>query len=226
MKTRAYGERARAVVEMGFVRNNFWHPWKEVVDVDIDFDIRIYDNDAAHLVVLDDEPYFRNLRNLLSSWEFVPSDRTTSEPNRDKRNKRIIVVKDMHPRVLELLGSVLDIPPEFFLAHCEDFVTLSVMGKHCSSDRGLTYWKVLVPRSYDIPDGHLDTTWGGATYDTKLGNLVRGYAENPSTPVACASVASYWAKCYGTDSWIGECIGYNVMITGKDIIDRTSQQCF
>lgn len=207
MKTRAYGERARAVVEMNFICKDCWHPW-QTIDVDLEFDIRIYDPSGTHLSLLEDEPHFRKLRDLLLSWEFAPKNCTELE-----RNRRIIVIKDMHPRVLELLGVLLDIPPEFFLVHCQMAPTLSVIGEDCATDRGSTYWKVLVPRSYHIPDEVLDAVRSGAEYDIKLGNLHRGVAVKPYRSVAASSFVSYWARSYGTDSWIGGCLRYRLIIT-------------
>jgi hypothetical protein len=111
----------------------------------------------------------------------------------------------MHPRVLELLGLLLDIPPEFFLAHCEEFCTFSVVDKRNANDRGSTYWKAPVPRHFLSPNYHSKNLPTHGKHVVKSGNIIRGWTSGvPPRFVSYTSFVSYWANCYGKDSWTGK----------------------
>jgi hypothetical protein len=210
VKTRDYGERARAVVQTRFPLERFWHPWRDNVDLDFDFDldIKIYEPTKVHFGVPGGQSQLREIRDLLMARRYASGDGSTSQPN-----KRIVVIRDMHPRVLELLGVLLEIPPEFFLAHCEELATLSVVDEHYATNRGLTYWKVSVPRAYRIPDDHAITTSKEQIYSIKMGNVNRGYAYLPTRYISFSSFVSYWAKCYGEGSWTSWSQTFQVSIT-------------
>ena len=65
-------------------------------------------------------------------------------PAEGKVNHRVIVVEDITRRFAELLGVRLNVPPEFFIAHCGDStLNLSVVdqGSTLQHDR---YWRVSV----------------------------------------------------------------------------------
>ncbi|KAF5233689.1 hypothetical protein FAUST_7940 [Fusarium austroamericanum] len=117
-------------------------------------------------------------------------------------NRRLFIVEDLHPRLMEILGVLLDIPPEFFLAHCEEFPNLSVSNPSGTALGSSSYWKVPVPRRYDLPRSCCQPPPDGQYY-AKLGNFNRG--ETPLGKgiqwVGLTSIVSYWGKPYGKDSW-------------------------
>jgi hypothetical protein len=213
MKTKAYGDRARTVVETEFLRGGYWHPWRDTVEQGVDFDfdwnLKIFELTGDHCDLPGGPRQFESVRDLLMWWENTPK----SDPERT--NKRIIFIQDMQPRLLELIGVLLDIPPEFFLAHCEEFPTLAVMDEHYANDRGSRYWKVPVPRSYLSPNYHSTVLPDTGVYEVKLGNITRGWLKGvPYRRVTLPSFVSYWAKCYGKDSWTCESLAVCILITG------------
>jgi hypothetical protein len=151
-----------------FLPRECWHPWRENVEqctpFAINWDIRVFELTGDHCDLPGGPPQFESVRDLLMWWENTPK----SDPERT--NKRTIIIQDMHPRVLELIGVLLDIPPEFFLAHCNESATLTVMDEHYVNDRGSRYWKVPVPRSYHSPN-YYSTRLPNDEYEIKLGNI-------------------------------------------------------
>lgn len=70
-------------------------------------------------------------------WAGLPDDessRTVNAPTapRVRRNPRIILVEDLHPRATEQLGVQLKILPGFTLAHCGRFMKLSRVDEACA----------------------------------------------------------------------------------------------
>jgi hypothetical protein len=75
--------------------------------------------------------------------EMLMSATTTPQPGETRR--RIIVVEDMNRRTAELLGVRLNIPPEFFFAHCQhERLHLRVVNG-ASAPQSDQYWRVYLP---------------------------------------------------------------------------------
>ncbi|UKZ66940.1 uncharacterized protein TrAtP1_008105 [Trichoderma atroviride] len=89
---------------------------------------------------------FETMRNLLLSWENTRKEGAVGE-----RSRYVILLEDLNPRIAELLGVLLEIPPEFFLSHCIGSNTLSVVDKQLSKGGSSKYWKAAVPQNRTLP---------------------------------------------------------------------------
>ncbi|KAI1660014.1 hypothetical protein F4813DRAFT_386886 [Daldinia decipiens] len=192
-KTKAYKEWALAVVnntQNPLFREHIRHPWQEF-GFDIDSRVCIFEFEGDHRGK--DNPQFDDARDMLMHWENTPKDGTS-----ETKNRRIILVQDMHPRIIELLGVKLDIPPHFFLAHCDGFVDLSVIDDAYAKQNSSTYWKVTVPRWRSIPENVPN-----GDYYVEAGNFSRLELQKNTrlTYASLESLVSYWGKSYEPDSW-------------------------
>ncbi|KKP02480.1 hypothetical protein THAR02_05435 [Trichoderma harzianum] len=120
-KTMAYAERARRIAETEMLKEDTTHPWKEVPH-SVSCTYYIYEFEGDHVGLENGPPMFSNPRDEFMYWENTPKDGTA-----EKRNRRIIILEDVSARLAEMLGILLDIPPEFFLAHCDESVDLNIM---------------------------------------------------------------------------------------------------
>ncbi|CVL02714.1 uncharacterized protein FMAN_00213 [Fusarium mangiferae] len=196
-KTKAYAESAIKAMERQFLLEQYWHPWRQDTACEIKFNIRIFELMGDHCDLPNGPTPIDNPRDLLMYWESAPKHESPQ-----KTNRRVIIIEDLHPRLVELLGVLLDIPPEFFLAHCEEFVSLSVSDASGAPQGSSAYWKVPVPRRYDVPHRCNQPLLKGRYY-AKLGNFNRGamtLTQNTRS-IDLPSFVSYWGKPYGNDSW-------------------------
>jgi hypothetical protein len=113
----------------------------------------------------------------------------------------LFIIQDLHPRLIEILGVLLDIPPKFFLAHCEEFPNISVSNAFGAPQGSSAYWKVSVPRRYDVP--HSCGQRQPGPYYAKLGNFNRGetFLTEHTRRMDITSIISYWGTPFGKDSW-------------------------
>ncbi|KAJ4251008.1 hypothetical protein NW762_011658 [Fusarium torreyae] len=192
-QTKDCAERAQQVVSEGYILDHIWHPWLGNNPFPINNRIRIFEFGGDHCDLPEGPLQFDTTKDLLVYWENTPKDGTAG-----KTNRRVIILEDMHPRVIELLGVLLDIPPEFFLAHCEEFADLSVVDSLGESTGSSVRWKVPVPQRRDLPYQPED-----GIYQLRLGNMSRSEVViNKSVGfVQLSSFVSYWGKEYDTDSW-------------------------
>ncbi|OJD33119.1 magnesium and cobalt transport protein [Diplodia corticola] len=116
-------------------------------------------------------------------------------------DRRLIVVEDTDPRVLEHIGITFGIPPVFFLAHCDGWVNLSIVDQACAKQSCSRYWRVPVPQIRAIP-----STFKGpyGNYVIETGNVDRWSVKiTPQTKhVNFRSQVSYWGQKDGEDGWI------------------------
>ncbi|OTB02793.1 hypothetical protein M426DRAFT_191755 [Hypoxylon sp. CI-4A] len=192
-KTRAYKDWALAIInnpDNPLFGSDIRHPWQEY-GFDIDSKVNIFEPQGDHRGEVNIQ--FDDAKDMLMHWENTPKDGTAENINR-----RIILVQDMHPRIVELLGVVLDIPPHFFLAHCDSFVDLSIIDETYAKQNSSTYWRVEVPRWRHIPD---DVPNGD--YFVEAGNFSRLELRKstPATYSRLHSLVSYWGKSYKPNSW-------------------------
>ncbi|WXC50341.1 hypothetical protein QX201_010000 [Fusarium graminearum] len=193
IQTRAYAHRVSEALNGGFLLRQYWHPWRQDIPYKIRCTIKVHEFMGDHhgIKVFDDP------KEMLLYYE---NSSKNEEPK--QTNRRLFIVEDLHPRLMEILGVLLDIPPEFFLAHCEEFPSLSVSNPSGTALGSSSYWKVPVPRRYDLPRSCCQPPPDGQYY-AKLGNFNRG--ETPLGKgiqwVGLTSVVSYWGKPYGKDSW-------------------------
>ncbi|KAI1455317.1 hypothetical protein F4805DRAFT_476850 [Annulohypoxylon moriforme] len=193
-QTKAYKEWALATVNGGSQSRCFpdykWHPWLEF-GADVDANINVFElqgdhcNGKVHF-------QFNNPRDILMHFENTSKGGTSGKPNR-----RMILLQGMHPRIVELLGVKLDIPPHFFLAHCDRFVDLHIIDETYAKKSSSVYWRVPVPRRCDVPDDLIK-----GDYYVEAGNISRGEHELcPGGSSSFENFVSYWGKNYESDSW-------------------------
>lgn len=194
-KTKDYQEWALAIVNDKEVKpfdSTVRHPWMQN-GFDINSKISIFQLQGDHT---SECAQYDGARDLLLHWEQTPKDGSSQSINR-----RVILVEDMHPRVIELLGVLLDIPPHFFLAHCDEFTELQVIDASYAKQDSSTYWKVPVPRRRLIP---ASVTPG--QYLIEAGNSYRREVEvrEETRHVGLRSLVSCWSRSYAPESWTSE----------------------
>lgn len=194
-KTRAYQERAKKALKNGIIRPWFPNPWRDDDGdntPDITWRLRVFE------LAGEDSPssrHFDDPRELLNYWRSAPSDVQTT--------RRVVILEGMNVRMVELLGVLLDIPPEFFLAHCCRRTSLSVVDRFYAKKGSSAYWKVEVPQRRRVPAGFDGPQ---TQYIVLSGLFRRGWAtvgEDDPT-VNFYSPVSYWGSTHGDSSWTGK----------------------
>lgn len=196
-RTKAYAMKAAAVANKMCRNRN--HPWQEDPRRN-SWRLRIFDLEGGfHSFSCDND--FDKVRDLLLSWESTrKGDALGNNAAGDRRRSRyVILLEDLSPRVAELLGVLLEIPPEFFLSHCEGTNELSIVDKQMFKKGGLKYWKVAVPQVRDVSRAPK-----GGSYRLLCGFMDRSTHElnENVTRVSYYNYVSYWANSYGDGSWI------------------------
>jgi hypothetical protein len=158
----------------------------------------MYEITGDHGGLRNGPPQFQTIRDLLIWWENSLQAGPDTPPN-----KRVIFVKDMHPRVLELLGVLFEIPPEFFWPIARSFNS-QVLEQQGGDDCGSSYWKVPVPRSYLSPNRWSITVPAEGKHEYRLGYINRGWGDDiPWKNINLSSFISYWGKRHRQNSWTG-----------------------
>jgi hypothetical protein len=140
--------------------------------------------------------------------EMLMSATTTPQPGETRR--RIIIVEDMNRRTAELLGVRLNIPPEFFFAHCQyERLHLSVVNG-ASTLQYDQYWRVFLPGIRWIsgplhPDEHFGE-WAvqAGLNDRGLNSLMIPPEGYDGLNQEVDEYVSYWATKYGKESWTNQ----------------------
>ncbi|KAG9197579.1 hypothetical protein G6514_001242 [Epicoccum nigrum] len=131
----------------------------------------------------------------------------TTTPQPDEKCRRIIIVEDMNRRTAELLGVRLNIPTEFFFAHCNPGrLHLSVVNG-ASAPQLDQYWRVYLPGIRWVL-GPLNEDEHSGDWMVEAGS---SYRENNTLligPKGCDGLhidaneyVSYWATEYENESW-------------------------
>jgi hypothetical protein len=127
----------------------------------------------------------------------------TSPPVSAKPCRRIIIVEDIGQRYAEILGVRLDIPPEFFFAHCRATLDLSIVDETSIAQHG-RYWRVPVPQRRLLP-ADKDQRTGMWYLESGFFYREQVYiSESGGTRIDFDSQMSFWATDYGSGSWTGE----------------------
>ncbi|KAK6448154.1 hypothetical protein FP744_10004404 [Trichoderma asperellum] len=195
-KTKAYEKRAKAVASKGICADGN-HPWMKNTH-DAPRKLRIFDLERGCRDVStgNESENARDLLLRLFHWES-----TQKEGVVDQRSRHLILLEDFSPRTAELLGVLLDIPPDFFLSHCNGLNELSVVNKQLFKQGGPKCWKVAVPQMRSYPQAMMHS--GG--YDVFYSSFYRGTkkVEKGDVRIGFNSYASYWASSHGAGSWTG-----------------------
>lgn len=134
----------------------------------------------------------------------------TTTPQPDEKRRRIIIVEDMNRRTAELLGVRLNIPTEFFFAHCNPGrLHLSVVNG-ASAPQLDHYWRVYLPGIRWVlgplnEDEH-SGEWmveAGSSY-RKSNALLIGPKGCDGLHIDANEYVSYWATEYENESWTSE----------------------
>jgi hypothetical protein len=196
-KAKAYEKRAKSVVKKGIFWGSKSHPWEEDA-YHGPWRLQIFELAGDHSDLPNEPRQFENARDLLTYWESTPNDGTA-----ENRNRRLIVLESLDARIAELLGVLLDIPPEFFLAHCDETLQLSIMSKQLFKQGSSTYWKVFVPQKRSLPQ-----VFQESPEHRRAARISCGAFRRPKRMVAKGDdhfsfhgLVSCWAKTHEVGSW-------------------------
>lgn len=163
--------------------------------------------------------------DLIQFWENNNhSESGTASEN--QVNRRLFIVENMDPLVLELLGVKLNIPPEVFLAHCDPFVNLSVLNNHWERklERPSTYWRVAVPQMRRIATEKNRPPVG--RYAIESGRIDRLEIEitDKTEWITFFGQVSCWATRYGEGhkSWTGT-VDFHIPLLSLLLIHTSGQ---
>lgn len=192
-RTKAYAKRA-AVVANNLDISRI-HPWAGNPRRS-SWRLRIFDLEGGcHNLSCDND--FDKVRDLLLSWERTRKGGALGER---RRSRYVMLLEDLSPRVAELLGVLLEIPPDFFLSHCEGGNELSIVDKQMFKKGSSKYWKVAVPQVRGVPRGPKRGSYRLLSGSMDRCTLEMNYRV---TRVSFNNYVSYWANSYGDGSWIG-----------------------
>ncbi|KAK2603306.1 hypothetical protein N8I77_009771 [Diaporthe amygdali] len=139
---------------------------------------------------------FDNDFELIQYYETPPIDGGGA-----KINRRLYVVENPDTWICEYLGVKLGIPPEVFLAHCDENIDLSLVDDGFTRRDHSKYWKVSVPhlRVCRSQVERLGKHYFHTGCIDRQGVDVQEYHRE----FLFFNLVSYWAKSYGQDgdSW-------------------------
>ncbi|KAF4459904.1 hypothetical protein FALBO_13328 [Fusarium albosuccineum] len=179
----------------GFLHNDALHPWVEDIPA-VESRLQILDlKERRH-----DFPAteFHSPQDTLQYLENALSSSSPTEPSR-----HLILMEGMNPRLAEVLGVRLGIPPEFWLSHWGHHGRLGVFDPSFRNQDSSTYWKVQVPQLRLVSE---DVSRPEGGYTVQLGYCARGttYCDAQEKQTCVSSVVSYWGGKLAENSWIGE----------------------
>jgi hypothetical protein len=219
-KTRAYHQRVKKALRKGMVESSRTTPWDDDDSdnrPDIPWRLRVFE------LAGDDAPrscHFENPRELRHYWRTAPND--------VQRARRVVILEDMNSRMVELLGVLLDMPPEFFLAHCDNNLNLTVVDRFYAKKSSSTYWKVNMPQNRRAPAGFDGPQ---AQYKINYGTFRRGVAHFGKgikfTIHTCP--VSYWGSTHADGVWTGKWASQscrNLRLTFECLASRHSSRLF
>ncbi|KAJ3536343.1 hypothetical protein NM208_g6766 [Fusarium decemcellulare] len=177
----------------GFLHNDALHPWVEDIPA-VESRLQILDLKEGHHDFPATE--FHSPQDTLQYLENALSSPSSTEPSR-----HLILMEGMNPRLAEVLGVRLGIPPEFWLSHWGHHGRLGVFDPSFRNQDSSTYWKVQVPQLRLVSED-LSRPEGG--YTVQLGYCARGttYCDAQEKQTCVSSVVSYWGGKLAENSWI------------------------
>ncbi|KAI8722915.1 hypothetical protein NCS52_00437000 [Fusarium sp. LHS14.1] len=168
-----------------FLHNDALHPWVEDIPA-VESRLRILDLEAGRDGSIATEPV-----SLEETWLYLEKALSSSS------GRRLILLEGMNPRLAEVLGAKLGIPPEFWLSHWGHVARPRISDPSGNS----RYWKVQVPQQC-LVSKDLSRTEG--VYTIQLGHCARGttYCDVEEKQTYVNSVVSFWAGKLAEESWI------------------------
>lgn len=212
-----YGSRARAIAENGMLQKGIRHPWatqEQSVDSkaqapEINSRVQVFEFEGNHMERVGQSDNRIGNLDLIQSWE------DNDHANDSKINRRLFIVENMDPRVLELLGVKLEIPPEVFLARCDHLINLNVLDSQWERQSRSTYWRVAMPQVRGF-GGQPRPSSG--SYWVETGGIDHYPVDIMSRTgwVWFFSEVSCWATRYGKNnqSWTGSCHFFIKRVSG------------
>ncbi|KAH7232468.1 hypothetical protein B0J15DRAFT_530267 [Fusarium solani] len=176
-----------------YADNYSLHPWMENI-LAVESRLRILDLQEGHGDSTATEP-----GSPQDTWLYLEkalSDAFSTEPGR-----HLILLEGMNPRLAEVLGVKLDIPPEFWFSHWDYTAELRVFDPSIMNQGSSTYWKVPVPQLHSVAE---DLTRPEGVYTICLGNCPRNihYCGKAKQGLNVNNIVSYWGRTYAEKSWI------------------------
>lgn len=209
--TKNYESRARSIAQGSLFQEGTRHPWAHETDIDdkapeISSRVQVFEFQGDHLDKADLRQHYDGALDLIPLWEDNGhSKRSGTALDNSQANRRLFIVENMDPLVLELLGVKLNIPPEVFLAHCDPFVNPSVLNNQWETKGPSTYWRVAVPQMCSISSEEKRPVAGH--YHIESGRVDRRKTEisDATQRIILFGQVSCWATSYGegNQTWTG-----------------------
>ena len=170
------------------------HPWIERA-VDAEWRLKIFELGENQHHVARVSPQFVTVPEFKSYWENMLNKNST-----ENWHRRLVILESLDARLAEVLGVELDIPPEFFLAHCDTFTDLSVVDRSYAKQSSSTYWRVPIPQRKSFKAESIRSNPGMRITAGAFDRIP--VIQNESADYY--SFVSYWGKTDGEDSWTSE----------------------
>ncbi|KAF4911924.1 hypothetical protein CGCF415_v003921 [Colletotrichum fructicola] len=178
-----YEKRIHELVNNGLVKDTFRHPWqREIYRYNFpQVSVRVFSGHVGP------SNFQGNQKEIFYHYD-QGRDNESSEPFR-----RLILLEDVDPRFAELLGVELDIPPEFWLAHCDGTCHLNTVDGMLNHQGRSTYWRVPVPQTRFLP--HDDNRKTGEYYiETGAFDRFSQQVNEHDSIVRFEGFISFWGK--------------------------------
>lgn len=203
-RTAVYEEHILRLVKDGMVRDILRHPWQEnstpqhhVPRVSV----HIFSDSEKSCNSTDTS-------DIIKETHHRPDLRAQGMSNKPFR--RLILMEGLDPRFAERLGVELDIPPEFWLAHCDQTCRFAVVDGAYQRGGRSKYWRVTVPqirqphRDQKIPwEGDLLTEAGAFSRLTTFENYLRS-DKTLAQRIDFDAVISFWGRNHQNNAdWTG-----------------------
>ncbi|KAK1529493.1 hypothetical protein CPAR01_11805 [Colletotrichum paranaense] len=140
--TAEYQTRVEKAVAEGFLKNGRSHPWNPTTPRPNMPKFYIM-NFGSHPVQCGVNHGELSIRDLFEHFE--------KAHDINKPFRRLIILEDLDPRMAEMLGVKLNIPPEFWLAHCDETCRLNPVDGIRNRQGRSRYWRVSVPQVRAAP---------------------------------------------------------------------------
>lgn len=186
-----YEKRIHELVNNGLVKDTFRNPWqREIYRYNFPkVSVRVFSGHVGP------SNFQGNQKEIFYHYD-QGRDNESSEPFR-----RLILLEDVDPRFAELLGVELDIPPEFWLAHCDGTCHLNTVDGMLNHQGRSTYWRVPVPQTRFLP--HDDNRETGEYYiETGAFDRFSQQVNEHDSIVRFEGFISFWGKKHD-NGWTG-----------------------
>lgn len=205
-ETKNYCDQAKNLVAGGIIRTGVQHPWMDHMSRDTS---RVRVVDFAECTIGEQD----NAGSCFSDARHLNAYLSAQTQEAGPRNRKLIIIEGLEPRILELVGVRFGIPASFFLGHCDQVTDINIVDRACAKPSNPAYWRVGVPQARGINTAALEDKFGKDCYGSW--NVIAGNAGRlevgiqPSVRrISFRSLVSYWGMSWGgneqASSWTGE----------------------